>query len=289
MPGGRDAALGAGWLDALGLAEGGLLADVAIILDLASIYLPIIGTVLAPAVPTPFAVLMLRRGPRVTLLAAAVAAFLITVLAGPHFGWRMGLQAVVGLLLGWAMRRRLRPLLVLGLGTALVASVTFAAALGVIFLTGLPVKDIVGELRNGLGAIAVFAAAGLSLFGGESLWLSIRPTLVALGLLGLRFWPVLLYLYVIAFALPTVALYYGVASAVARVLGHDTRPFPPLWLTALARGAVLVLLSPVLLPRRLLRKVQRSVTRRRRRPDGDAAGDGGVCRDDANERGEDGR
>ena len=81
--------------DALGLAEGGMLADVGIVLDLATIYLPLIGTVLAPTVPTPFAVLMLRRGPKVTLLAAAVASFLVGVLSGPHFGWRMGLEAAL--------------------------------------------------------------------------------------------------------------------------------------------------------------------------------------------------
>src|SRR5262249_27694618 len=90
----RAPSLGSRWVDALGLAEGGLLLDVAVILDLATIYLPLISPVIAPAVPTPFAVLMLRRGPRVTLLAVAVSAFLVTIITGPHFGWRMGLQAL---------------------------------------------------------------------------------------------------------------------------------------------------------------------------------------------------
>src|SRR5260221_14676708 len=80
------------WLDAISLAEAGLLLDVAVILDLASIYVQVIGAVFAIAVPTPFAILMLRRGPRVSLLAAAVASFLVTMLAGLHFGWHMGLQ-----------------------------------------------------------------------------------------------------------------------------------------------------------------------------------------------------
>jgi uncharacterized protein YybS (DUF2232 family) len=241
-------------LDAIGLAEGGLLADVGIVLDLATIYLPIVGTVLAPAVPTPFAVLMLRRGPRVTLVAAAVAAFLVTVLSGPHFGWRMGLEAIVGLLIGWAMRRRTHWTLVLALGTFVFASVTFAAAMGVIFLTGLPIKDIVGELRNGMAAAAWAVAAGASLVGGQAQWLAIRPSLVAVGLVALRFWPALFYLYIVTAVAPTVALYFAVANASARVMGHDVPLFPPRWVMRLLRLGVLIAFAPVLLPLRLRRR-----------------------------------
>lgn len=256
MPRRGTVAPSASWLDALGLAEGGLLADVGVILDLAAIYIPLIGTVLGPAVPTPFVILALRRGPRVTLLAAAVSAFLVTIFAGPHFGWRMGLEAVVGLLLGWAMQRRMRPLVIWAFGTIVVAVVTFIAALGVIFLTGLPIKDVVGELRNGLGAAAWIVATGAALLGGEGQWLSIRPLLVVLGVLALRLWPVLLFAYVTAFALPMVAFYYAIANATARVLGYNVKPFPPVWSVRLVswilRGIVAILLFPTRAARQLL-------------------------------------
>lgn len=244
-------------LDAIGLAEGGLLADVGIVLDLAAIYIPIIGAVLAPTVPTPFAVLMLRRGARVTLVSAAVSAFLVTVLAGPHFGWRMGLEAIVGMLIGWSMRRRLSWTIILSLGTLVVATVTFAAALGVIFVTGLPIKDVTDELRNGMNAVAWAVAAGASLVGMQAQWLAIRPTLVALALLALRFWPVLLYLYIVSVALPTVALYFAVANAAARVMGHDVPAFPPHWALRLARICIVIAFSPVVVPFRLIRRLRR--------------------------------
>lgn len=259
-----DIATGAGWLDAIGLAEGGLLADVGVILDLASIYIPLIGTVLGPAVPTPFVILALRRGPRVTLLAAGVSAFLVTIFAGPHFGWRMGLEAVIGLLLGWAMQRRMRPLVIWGIGTLVVASVTFIAALGVIFLTGLPIKDVVDELRNGLGAAAWIVATGAALLGGEGQWLSIRPLLVVLGVLALRFWPVLLFAYVTAFALPTVAFYYAIANATARVLGYKVKPFPPLWSIRLLSWALRMTLAILLFPTRATRHLLARDRRRSR-------------------------
>ncbi len=247
---------GVGRLDAIGLAEGGLLADVGVILDLAAIYIPLVGAVLGPAVPTPFVILALRRGPRVTLLAAAVSAFLVTIFAGPHFGWRMGLEAVVGLLLGWAMQRHIRPFLIWGIGTLTVAVVTFIAALGVIFLAGLPVKDIVGELRNGLGAAAWIVATGAALLGGEGQWLSIRPLLVVVGVMALRFWPALLFAYVtVAFALPTVAFYYAIANATARVLGYTVKPFPPLWSIRLLSWTLHAILATLLFPSRAMRRL----------------------------------
>lgn len=238
----------AGWGDARGLAEGGLLADVGILLDLASIYLPLASPILSPAVPTPFAVLMLRRGPRATLLAAAVATFLVSILAGPHFGWRMGLQALIGMLLGWAMRRRLRALTVLGAGTVLVTSVTVVAALAVLVFTGLPFKDVVRELHNAMESAAGLVAWAAGLLGQRGLWLGVRPTLAAAGTWALRFWPALFYLYTALFALPTVALIYAIANGTARVLGHPVRPFPARRSLGALRVAGFIVLAPVLLP-----------------------------------------
>ncbi len=268
VPGAHRAATRGGWLDALGLAEGGLLADVGVVLALASIYLPLIGPFLAPAVPTPFAVLMLRRGPRVTLLAVAVAGFLLTVLTGPHFGWRIGLEAAVGMVFGGAMRRRTPPILVWSLGTVIVATTTFVAGLGIIFLTGLPISDVVAQLRNVMIAIASLIALLAPLLNLQGQWLALRPSLVTLGVAGLHVWPLLLYLNVVVFALPTVALYYAIANAAVRVLGHDVPVFPPAWSLRVAaftfrwtgralRPVFLVVAAPVLLPRHVLRRATR--------------------------------
>jgi Predicted membrane protein (DUF2232) len=253
--------VGMGWLDAIGLAEGGLLADVAIVLELAAIYLPILGTLLSFAVPTPFAILMLRRGTRATLLAGAVAAFLISILSGPHFGWRMGLEAMAGLVLGGAMRARIRPgLAFLGV-TLLVATLTFAAALGVIFITGLPVSDVVSEFRNGLSSAAAVVATGATVFGLESQWLAIRPPLAAVGLLALRAWPLLLFLAATTSVMPVVACYYALANATADVLGYDVRAFPSPAFLRLARLALVLVSLPIVLPGREMARLFR-----RRRP-----------------------
>ena len=258
-------------MSALDMAEGGLLADVGIVLDLASIYLPIIGAVLTPTVPTPFAILTLRRGVKVALVSSAVAMFLVTMLAGPHFGWRMGLEASVGILMGWAMRRRWRSLPIITIGTFIVATVTFAAALFVLVATGLPVHDVVQELRNGLRIFASLTAFAAGVVGLHSQWLAIRPGLATFGNEVLRFWPVLMFLYITALALPVVTLYYTIANSAARVLGEDARPFPPRWIARILVWCVRALFwlarmmtNLSLAPFRLIQWVVRTLTPGRR-------------------------
>lgn len=254
-------------LSALDIAEGGLLADVGIVLDLASIYLPIVGAVLTPTVPTPFAILTLRRGVKVGMVASAVAMLLVTMLAGPHFGWRMGLEAMVGILMGWAMRRRWRSLAVISAGSFIVATATFAAALLVLVATGLPVHDVVQELRNGLRLLDGLIAFVTGFVGLQSQWLAVRPGFTAFADVAIRYWPVLLYLYISAFAVPTVILYYAIANSAARVLGEDARPFPPRWVARFViwsfrvaywsvRFLSILLLSPFRLVGRLGRAIR---------------------------------
>jgi len=242
------------WLPPLALAEGGLLLDVAVILELVAIYLPVIGIVVMPAVPTPFALLMLRRGLRVTLLAAAVSAFLVTVIAGPHFGWRMALQALVGVMIGWIMQRRRSPWIALILCSFFITAAGVFATFGLIVVTGLPIKDVVDELRNAMDAAMSLLASGAHLVGLDQLWLTVRPPLLALEALGIQLWPLLLFGYLLCFALPMVTLYLTVATGTARVLGNDVRPFPPGWALRLAWLLMLPLAFLVSLPRRVLRR-----------------------------------
>ncbi len=254
----RRAAPSESWLPSLALAEGGLLLDVAIILDLIAIYLPVIGIVVMPAVPTPFALLMLRRGLRVTLLAAAIAAFLVTVIAGPHFGWRMALQAVVGVMIGWIMQRRRSPWIALTLCSLFITAAGVFATFGLIIFTGLPVKDVVEELRNAMDAAMSLVASGAQLVGLEQLWLTVRPPLLALETFSLSLWPLLLFAYLLCFALPMVTLYLTVATGTARALGNDVRPFPPRWVLRLAWLLMLPLALIVSLPQRRARRGGRS-------------------------------
>ncbi len=217
------------WAGALSLAEAGLLTDVSLTLDLASIYIPLLGNAFIPLTPAPFAILYLRRGARVTLLAALVAGFLMSALAGPHFGWRLSLQALVGMAMGIAMRRRWRPLTAIALGTLLVTLVAYVAAFAAIFALGLPLRDLYLELRNALTSLTWLLQTSAALLGAQTLWARVAPWVASVTAFILRYWVAMFAVYVAALALPTVVLYYTVASTTAYALGHAVKPFPPPW------------------------------------------------------------
>lgn len=218
-----------GELTAVEMAEGGLLADLGVLIDLASIYIPLVGGVIAVAAPTPFVLLMLRRGWRATVLATLVAAFLVTVIAGPHFGWRMAVQALVGLVIGWAMRRKTNPLVVIFSAAVLIALSLFLATILLIFLAGLPVHDVVQELRNGFNSLAAGLAGAAQIVGAPTAWRSIQPSYAAFAAFAVAYWPLLLFILYYGAAVATAAVYYFVADGAMRVLGYDIPPFPPHW------------------------------------------------------------
>ncbi len=217
------------WAGALNLAEAGLLTDVGLTLDLASIYLPMLGAAFIPLTPAPFAILYLRRGARVTMLAALVAGFLMTALTGPHFGWRLSLQALVGMAMGVAMRRQWRPLPAIALGTLIVTLVAYGAAFGAVIALGLPLHDLYLELRNTLVSLTWLLQTSATLLGSQPLWAQAAPWVASATAFVLRYWVAMFAAYVAALALPTVVLYYGVASTTAYALGYAVKPFPPPW------------------------------------------------------------
>lgn len=243
------------WASAISMAEAGLLTDVSIVFDLAWIYVPILGTAFMPLIPAPFTILYLRRGPRITLFAACVAGFLMTVLVGPHYGWRLTLEAIIGMAMGWAMQRRWSPLLAITLGLFVNTTVAYVAAFGAIFALGLPLHDLYLELRNVLLTVAWTLDTSATLLGVKSSWLGVRPFFAGVGRLTLAYWIPLFYFYVAAVAAPVDILYYSVASTTARALGHDVRPFPPQWVWRVVK-VIGMLLSPFAwLARMLLRVV----------------------------------
>lgn len=232
------------WAGALNLAEAGLLTDVGLTLDLASIYLPVLGAAFIPLTPAPFAILYLRRGARVTMLAALVAGFLMTVLTGPHFGWRLSLQALVGMAMGIAMRRQWRPLPAIALGTLVVSAVAYGAAFGGVFVLGLPLHDLYLGLANALASITWILHTCATLVGAQALWAQAAPWVATITAFVLRYWTGMFAVYVAALALPTVILYYGVASTTAYALGHQVKPFPAPWVWGALRITSLAL-SPL--------------------------------------------
>lgn len=231
------------WASAISMAEAGLLTDVSIVFDLAWIYIPIVGMAFIPLIPAPFSVLYLRRGARITLFAACVGGFLMTVLVGPHYGWRLTFEGVIGLAMGWMMRRRWRPTLAILLTIILNTAVAYVAAFAAVYALALPLHDLYDELRNLLVGAGWLLDTSTTLLGLRAVYAPIRPTLVVAAHFMLTWWVPMFGVYIVALAGPADVLYYSVASTTALALGYDVRPFPPQWVWRALR-AIGVAVSP---------------------------------------------
>jgi uncharacterized protein YybS (DUF2232 family) len=212
--------------DALALAEGGLLADVAVILELVRIYLPIAGVAFSLLVPIPFVLLTLRRGVKATLLAVVVGALLISLMTGPHFGWRMGVSGLVGLALGFAMRARLRPAFVVVAGSLITSTLLYAFFWASIWLTAVPLSSLVAAGVNSINAANSTAAFILNHLGLGGLRQQFSPALFALEGWVIAYWPLVLYAVLLCGSIGSVVVYYLIANGLMRLFGYDVRPFP---------------------------------------------------------------
>ena len=213
-------------IDALSLAEGGLLADVAVILELVHIFLPLAGNVLLPLIPVPFVLLMLRRGFKATLLAVMVAGLLIGLITGLHNGWRMVVIGLVGLALGFAMRIRMRPSLVVLAGTVITSIGAYAFFWAALFVLGIPLADLLKEMQNGFytaNSSGAWLAYHLNL---ASLWHQLLPSILATETWIVHYWPLMIYLGLLCWSIVVVMLYYMVSNRLMRFFGFEVRPFP---------------------------------------------------------------
>ncbi len=90
-----------------GLTEGALLAALVAVLAGAARYLPLVAVISPFVCPLPLALLVIRQGIRIALLASLVAALLATVLAGPLVGAVLLITfAPLGIALGLGVRQR---------------------------------------------------------------------------------------------------------------------------------------------------------------------------------------
>src|SRR5947209_3218825 len=87
-------------LNAIEIAEGALLADIAIIFQLLIMYLPVGGDVFRFLIPIVFAILVLRRGFYVGIIGLCVAVFVTGLLTGIGPVILMLFEAGTGLFLG---------------------------------------------------------------------------------------------------------------------------------------------------------------------------------------------
>ena len=214
-------------LKAIEIAEGALLADVAVIAQLAVTYLPLVGDVFRSLIFLSFAVLVLRRGLYTACFGLGVALFLILVLMGPAAMPLIFLECVGGLFLGFTMRLRLPHWLLLFIGVTCGALAFYGLVLLVFVLSGRPFGVITQSIDQLNASVSQLATLVTTRLGWYAWWQHTWATRAqALGIWLKSYWWLTLYLAVCAIMLPFVTIVYTAINLFVRLLGYDVRPFP---------------------------------------------------------------
>jgi hypothetical protein len=213
-------------LSAIEIAEGALLADIAVVFQLLITYLPVGGGFLQLLVPVIFAVLVLRRGLYVGCMSLCVALFIISIVMGPGGVPALLLEAGAGLFLGLTMRARLSHVLTIVLGAALGGLALWALLLFFSLLSG-GSHLLVRSLHRIYAFITPLLGLFFKLIHLNGLWQQhLFPLLDAFMQWGFQNWLVLFYLLACFLCIPLTIGTYFITNFFLRLLGYRVRPLP---------------------------------------------------------------
>ena len=253
-------------LRAIEMAEGALLADIAVVFQLIVHYVPFVGIFFTLLIPPLFAILVLRRGLYGAIMSMAVALFTLGLIAGWGRTQLFILEIGAGIFLGVTMKYRLHyiPLILLGV-TGSAIGIT-GLTLGSILLLG---PSFLAVTLNGFRQTYNLAFRTLDFLapqlGLESAWHSNEPMIKHLADLSLRYWLAVIFFSDWLILLPVVIIVYYITAFLVRLMGYDVRPFPDgilnrflLWImTLLLRIAVKVGLGKFWVTRTLIAEIRR--------------------------------
>lgn len=214
-------------MSAIQIAEGALLADIAVLLQLVAIYLPVLDFLARFVIPIVLAVLVLRRGLMVGIMSLCVGCFLIGMLSGLAFLAPMLLTCTAGLFLGITMRNRWPHVPLILLGTTGGALAVYGLAIMFSLVAGVPLSLMARQLElayQGTFALAELATAWL----GYAAWWreTAYPALAPLAQATLEYWWLLYPAALWVFLCPIVVLTYFTTNYSVRLLGYNVRAFP---------------------------------------------------------------
>ncbi len=242
-------------LSAIEIAEGALLADIAIVFQLLTLYLPIGGDFFRVLIFIVFAVLVLRRGLYVGVMGMIVALFLSAIMVGPQLVVFMLLEATGGIFLGFTMKHHLSHFLLLLIGITFGALALYIVIFLSTFLLGLPFTTLVRGLHNAYnGAMSLIGVLSASV--GLGVWWrhTFVPLITPLITFGFRYWWGLYYAALWVLLCPFVIAIYAVTNSLVRRLGYVVRPFPDGRVDKRIRRFSRLLLKSAVRRRRLLRR-----------------------------------
>ncbi len=218
-----------GKLNAIEIAEGALLADVAVVFQIIWMYIPLIGIFFRVLIPIVFTVLVLRRHLYAGIMSLCVALFIAAVVTGPNLVdlIYLLLEGVGGLYLGVTMKRRLRDTVIIPLGTTGLGIATYGLIFLFALLFGTPLQDLVKSLHRTFDRAVSTAGTIAPQVGLGHLWThQFLPVLMPIANQAFTYWWAVLFVFHWLGALPVMIVMYYMTNVFVRLLGYDVRPFP---------------------------------------------------------------
>lgn len=214
-------------LKAIEIAEGALLADIAVVFHLLALYLPVGGGFFTALIFVVFSVLVLRRGLYVGIMSLCVSLFITAVLMGLSGVPYMLLEVTGGLFLGVTMQRRMHhlPLLLLAITCGTLSLYGFILLFAL--LTGVPFTSFVHSLNISFQGLTSVAGAISGRVGLGAWWMhQAHPAVAAFLAFLITYWWAAFYVLLCISLTPVICAVYFMTNSLVRVLGYDVRPFP---------------------------------------------------------------
>ena len=214
-------------LRAIEIAEGALLADIAVVFQLIVHYVPFVGIFFTLLVPPLFTILVLRRGFYTAMMGMFVALFTLGLVVGWGPVQLMVLEVGAGLFLGITMKYRLHyiPLILLG-ATGSAIGLTGLTLLSILLLGPSFLAVTLNGLRRSYDAAFRILDFITPQLGLATQWHSIYPTVKHLADLSITYWLAGLFFSDWLVLIPVVIVVYYITAFLVRLLGYDVRPFP---------------------------------------------------------------
>lgn len=214
-------------LSPIEIAEGALLADIAVIFLLLAVYVPIVGAFFQVLIPSVFAVLVLRRGFYVSTIALCVGLFLVSIMSGLSSFLPMLLPCGAGMFLGVTMRHRLPHWLILVLGVMGGSLTLYGFSILLTLLAGQS-PAFLGRQLQGSYTLLTTTIATVATWAGLGDWWrqSLYPVIDRPARFLLAYWWAALFAALWLVAWPLVIVNYYITNRFVRIFGYDVRPFP---------------------------------------------------------------
>lgn len=214
-------------LKAIEIAEGALLADIAVLFQLLAIYLPIGGQIFRLLIFIVFTVLVLRRGLYVGIMSLCVAVFVVSIIVGTQSVVDLLLECMGGLFLGVTMKWRMHLLPLLLLGVTFGSLAFYGATIITCFIFAIPLSTLVTILHTTYTSL-ISLINGLAAQAGLADWWrhTMYPGISTFADVAFRYWVISFFLGTWVVLCPVVFVVYVFTNSFVRLLGYDVLPFP---------------------------------------------------------------